>query len=72
MVTRSNSAQNPAQSSHGNENATALQAGNSPAMLYGTYKGLATKKEAEAWFAVAPAQAQNVTVLSAASCNQGQ
>ena len=48
---------------HGNENATALQAGNSPAMLHGNYKGLATKKEAEAWFAVAPAQAANVITL---------
>ena len=38
----------------GNENLTAQQAGNSPTMLHGNYKGLATKKEAEKWFAVAP------------------
>ena len=49
---------------HGNENATALQAGNSPAMLHGNYKGLATKKEAEAWFAMAPALAANVIPLA--------
>ena len=40
---------------HGNENATAAQAGNSPAMIHAHYKGLATKAEALAWFAVAPA-----------------
>ncbi len=39
---------------HGNENLTALQAGNSPAMLFAHYRGLAKKNEAEAWFAVAP------------------
>jgi integrase len=52
---------------HGNENLTAQQAGNSPAMVHQHYKGLATKKEAEAWFAVAPAQAVNVTPLAAAT-----
>lgn len=50
---------------NGNENATALQAGNSPAMLQGSYKGLARK--AEAWFAVAPAQPGNVIPLPAVS-----
>ena len=39
---------------HGNENLTAQQAGNAPAMIHAHYKGLATKKEAEAWFAVKP------------------
>ena len=39
---------------HSNENLTAAQAGNSPAMIHAHYKGLATKAEAEAWFAVAP------------------
>jgi hypothetical protein len=29
--------------------------GNSPSMIHGHYKGLATRAEAEAWFAVAPA-----------------
>ena len=40
---------------HG-ENWTAQQAGNSPGMIHSHYKGLATKKEAEAWFAVKPAK----------------
>jgi integrase len=41
---------------HGNENLTAQQAGNSPQMVHAHYKGLATKKEAEKWFAVKPAK----------------
>jgi integrase len=45
---------------HGNENATALQAGNSPQMLFSNYRGLARKREAEEWFAVAPNQPDNV------------
>jgi integrase len=49
---------------HGNENLTAQQAGNSPAMVHQHYKGLATKKEAEAWFAVAPEQAENVIPIA--------
>jgi integrase len=47
-----------------NENLTAAQAGNSPAMIHGHYKGLATKAEAEKWFAVAPAKADNVITLT--------
>ena len=39
---------------HSNENLTAQQAGNSPAMIHAHYKGLATKKEAKAWFAAKP------------------
>lgn len=41
---------------HANENLTAQQAGNSPAMIHAHYKGLATKAEAEKWFAVMPPQ----------------
>jgi integrase len=41
---------------HANENLTAQQAGNSPAMIHQHYKGLATKAEAEKWFAVMPAK----------------
>jgi integrase len=37
-----------------NENLTAAQAGNSPAMIHAHYKGLATKADAEKWFQVAP------------------
>jgi integrase len=39
---------------HANENLTAQQAGNSPAMIHAHYKGLATKADAEKWFAVHP------------------
>ncbi|HZV33146.1 MAG TPA: site-specific integrase [Verrucomicrobiae bacterium] len=42
---------------HANENLTAAQAGNSPAMIHGHYKGLATKKDAQKWFAVKPKRA---------------
>jgi integrase len=41
---------------HANENLTAQQAGNSPAMIHQHYKGLATRAEAEAWFAVKPVE----------------
>jgi hypothetical protein len=41
---------------HANENLTAAQAGNSPAIIHGHYKGLATKAEAEKWFAVCPSK----------------
>lgn len=48
---------------HG-EDWTAQQAGNSPAMVHSNYKNLATKKEAQAWFAVKPAgTAQNIIAL---------
>jgi len=50
---------------HANENLTAALAGNSPAMIHQHYKGLATKAEAEKWFAVKPAEsAENVIPLS--------
>ena len=39
---------------HANENLTAQQAGNSPAMIHAHYKGLATKADAEKWFNVSP------------------
>jgi len=42
---------------HANENQTAQQAGNSPAMIHTHYKGLATKAEAEKWFNVNPPDA---------------
>ncbi|MND02736.1 hypothetical protein D3C83_222220 [compost metagenome] len=51
---------------HSNENLTAAQAGNSPGMIHEHYKGLATKREAKAWFAVKPAKsasAENVIEL---------
>jgi integrase len=42
---------------HANENLTAQQAGNSPAMIHAHYKGLATRVEAEKWFSVCPSKA---------------
>jgi integrase len=51
---------------HGNENLTAQQAGNSPAMLHQNYKGLATRKEGEAWFAVSPEQPANAVQFGTA------
>jgi integrase len=52
---------------HGNENLTAQQAGNSPAMVHSNYKGLTTKREGEAWFAVTPVKPANVISLTATS-----
>jgi len=48
---------------HANENLTAQQAGNSPQMIHGHYKGLATKAEAEKWFNVMPKRPANVIAL---------
>jgi integrase len=39
---------------HANENLTAAQAGNSPAIIHAHYRGLATPDEAQAWFGVFP------------------
>jgi len=44
---------------HANENQTAQQAGNSPAMIHAHYKGLATKADAEKWFKVTPPVSAN-------------
>jgi integrase len=40
-----------------NEGATAAKAGTSPQMLFKHYRGMMTKTEAEKWFAVLPAEA---------------
>ena len=51
-----------------NENQTAQQAGNSPAMIHAHYKGLATKAEAKKWFKVLPPKsAKNVIHLKTAT-----
>ena len=51
-----------------NENLTAQQAGNSPAMIHAHYKGLATKAEAEKWFNVLPPKsAKNVIPFKVAN-----
>jgi hypothetical protein len=49
---------------HTNENLTAAEAGNSPQMLHQHYRALATRAEAEKWFAVKPSKsAKNVIRL---------
>jgi integrase len=52
---------------HANENQTAQQAGNSPAMIHAHYKGLATRGEAEKWFTVQPQRAANIVPMTAAT-----
>jgi len=53
---------------HANENLTAAQAGNSPAMIHAHYKGLATKAEAVKWFKVKPSKSgKNVIPLPVVS-----
>ena len=53
---------------HANENLTAQQAGNSPTMIHGHYKGLATKADADKWLAVLPPDAaKNVVPLHEAT-----
>ena len=55
---------------YSDENLTAAQADNSPAMIHAHYKGLLTKAEGLAWFAVKPAKAAgNVLELNAASAS---
>ena len=50
---------------YSNENLTAAQAGNSPAMIHQHYKGLTTKAEAEKWFNIVPAKpATNIVSLT--------
>jgi integrase len=51
---------------HADEGLTAKEAGNSPAMVHACYKGLATKKEAAAWFSIRPEQPGNVLPLVSA------
>jgi hypothetical protein len=53
---------------HTNENLTAAEAGNSPQMLHQHYRALATRAEAEKWFAVKPSKsAKNVIRLDSAA-----
>jgi hypothetical protein len=59
--------------SHANENLTAQQAGHARSMVHTNYKGLATKAEAEKWFAVAPStSAKNVITLPTVSRKHAQ
>ncbi len=50
---------------HADEGLTAKEAGNSPDMIHKHYKALATKDQAQAWFAVSPARPANVITLAA-------
>ena len=44
---------------HANENLTAQQAGNSPAMIHAHYKGLTTKADGEKWFQMSSSKKTN-------------
>ncbi|MDE3068439.1 MAG: hypothetical protein KGJ60_12955 [Verrucomicrobiota bacterium] len=57
---------------HANENLTAAQAGNSPAMIHAHYKGMATKAEAEKWFNVLPPESARNVIPLADTRNQAQ
>jgi integrase len=50
---------------YSDEGLTAKEAGNSPQVVHGNYKGLLTRKQAEAWFAVTPQRPANVVPLGA-------
>ena len=41
----------------------ALEAGNSPQMLFQHYRELVTPKDAKRWFAIAPKRASNISVM---------
>jgi len=50
-----------------NENLTAAQAGNSPAMVHRHYKGLVVRSEGEKWFGTTPAKAENIVAFRPAA-----
>jgi integrase len=54
---------------HGDENYTAQQMGNSPSMVHGHYKGLATRAEAKKWFAVCPPKTTTTSDIKSANCS---
>jgi site-specific recombinase XerD len=47
-------------------NRVALEAGNSPAMIFRHYRELCTPEQAQTWFSIAPAEAQNVVAMTRA------
>jgi hypothetical protein len=47
------------------ENAVALEAGNSPQMIFANYRELVTPEDAKAWFSICPERAENVTPMAA-------
>jgi integrase len=48
-------------------NRVALEAGNSPQMIFRHYRELATPEQARTWFSISPAEAQNVVSLTGKS-----
>ena len=46
-------------------NRVALEAGNSPQMIFRHYRELATPDQARTWFSIAPATSNNVIAMSA-------
>jgi integrase len=55
---------------YSDEGLTAKESGNSPAMIHKNYKGLLTRKQAEAWFAMSPQRPATVIPLAAAPAAQ--
>jgi integrase len=53
----------------GDENKVAMEAGNSPAMIYRNYRQLVTKEQAERWFAIVPIEAGKIISLQAVAAN---
>jgi len=49
-----------------NVNQVALEAGNSPAMIFKHYRELVTPDEAKTWFGIVPEQSGNIVPLGAA------
>jgi integrase len=45
-------------------NRVALEAGNSPQMIFRHYRELATPEQARTWFSISPAEAQNVVAMT--------
>ena len=45
-------------------NRVALEAGNSPQMIFRHYRELATPEQARTWFSISPAEAQNVVTMT--------
>jgi integrase len=45
-------------------NRVALEAGNSPQMIFRHYRDLATPEQARTWFSISPAKAQNVVTMT--------
>jgi len=53
------------------ENLVAAESGNSPAMIHANYRALATKEEAERWFAIRPTGAPNIVPMAQPEAKEG-